>query len=127
MALINKNSNKKTKIKKTPSSTQNELVKVDLSYPKIQLEIASLQVSEQISLLDSLSKIEKMTWTQVYATSSKTQKRGLNWEVLSGQTTANGKIIASIRITSKFRARVSRDGIYMRFISLHPDHDSAYG
>jgi hypothetical protein len=67
-----------------------------------------------------------MTWDQVYKTSSKTQKRGLNWEIIENQTTQSGKKIASIRISQKFRARVCRDGQLMRFISLHPDHDSAY-
>ena len=67
-----------------------------------------------------------MTWDQIQKTSSKTQKRGINWEPISSQRTSGGKTIASIRISDKFRARVCRDGKYMRFISLHPDHDSAY-
>jgi len=67
-----------------------------------------------------------MTWDQIYKTSSKTQKRGLNCEPITGQTTGSGKTIASIRISKKFQARVCRDGRFMRFISLHPDHDSAY-
>ena len=67
-----------------------------------------------------------MTWDQIYKTSSKTQKRGLNCEPITGQTTGSGKTIASIRISKKFRARVCRDGRFMRFISLDPDHDSAY-
>ncbi len=67
-----------------------------------------------------------MTWDQIYKTSSKTLKRGLNWEIIENQVTKSGKKIASIRISKKFRARVCRDAQYMRFISLHPDHDSAY-
>lgn len=67
-----------------------------------------------------------MTWDQIYKTSSKFGKRGLNWEPIAGQKTASGKTIASIRISKGFRARVCRDGRFMRFISLHPDHDSAY-
>jgi hypothetical protein len=67
-----------------------------------------------------------MTWDQIHQTSSKRQKRGLNWEPIERQQTAKGKAIASIRISGKFRARVCRDGKFMRFISLHPDHDSAY-
>lgn len=74
----------------------------------------------------SVKKIGQMTWEQIYQTSSKIGKRGLNWEPIKNQQTASGKTIASIRISKKFRARVCRDGKYMRFISLHPDHDSAY-
>ncbi len=75
---------------------------------------------------NAVEKILQMTWDQLYKTSSKTQKRGLNWEPIEGQKTASGKTIASIRISGKLRARVCRDGRFMRFISLHPDHDSAY-
>ena len=46
--------------------------------------------------------------------------------MLPNQRTSSGGAVASIRITEKFRARVTRDGVFMRFISLHPDHDSAY-
>jgi len=46
--------------------------------------------------------------------------------VIAHQKTAIGDTIASIRVSDKFRARVTRDGVFMRFISLHPDHDSAY-
>lgn len=74
----------------------------------------------------TVRKIEKMTWDQIYKTSSKTQKRGLNWEIIESQETASGKKIASIRISKKFRARVCRDGQYMQFIFLHPNHDSIY-
>ena len=72
-------------------------------------------------------KIEKMTWDDVYKTSSKTPgtKRGINYEPLD-QETSQGLRVASIRVTAKFRARVCREGRHMRFISLHPDHDSAY-
>ncbi|MFN8846188.1 MAG: hypothetical protein ACK5W9_05015 [Bdellovibrionales bacterium] len=85
-----------------------------------------MEIAEFDQVEEAVKKIEKMTWDQIYRTSSKTQKRGLNWEVIEGQVTRSGKKIASIRISKKFRARVCRDGQYMRFISLHPDHDSAY-
>jgi hypothetical protein len=38
-----------------------------------------------------------MTWAQVLATSSKSQKRALNWEVLKNQKTNQGVVIASKR------------------------------
>ncbi|NOT48151.1 MAG: hypothetical protein HOP17_10445 [Acidobacteria bacterium] len=90
------------------------------------MELTDLSIDELDQVEASVKKINQMTWDQIYKTSSKTQKRGLNWEPIAGQTTRSGKTIASIRITKKFRARVCRDGRFMRFISLHPDHDSAY-
>lgn len=113
--------------KRSSSSTQNELVVCDLGFPGFQKSIAQLNSKEIDQLFDVIeNKIQKMTWAQIYATSSKTQKRGLNWEVIEGQRTARGGVIASIRITQKSRVRVTREGKFMRFISIHPDHDSAY-
>ena len=108
-------------------STQNQLVQCDLELPAFQQQLADLESGELDALLKKIEIINKMTWNQIYATSSKGKgKRGVNWEVLRNQKTASGVPIASIRITDKFRIRVIRDGVFMRFISLHPDHDSAY-
>jgi hypothetical protein len=114
------------KEKSKAGSTQHEFVECDLEFPRLVEELSELEASELNQIEESIEKIKKMTWDQIYKTSSKTQKRGLNWEPIEGQTTRSGKTIASIRISKKFRARVCRDGKYMRFISLHPDHDSAY-
>ena len=112
--------------KRSPVSTQHDLVECDLEFPRVQFELSQLELNELGKVEESINKIRKMTWDQIYKTSSKTQKRGLNWEPIEGQKTAGGKTIASIRISGKFRARVCREGKFMRFISLHPDHDSAY-
>ncbi len=112
--------------KKSPLSNQHEPVLCDLNFPRLQNELLDLELVEFDQVEDTVKKIEKMTWDQIYKTSSKTQKRGLNWEIIENQVTLSGKKIASIRISKKFRARVCRDGKFMRFISLHPDHDSAY-
>jgi hypothetical protein len=108
-------------------SPQNELVQCDLEFPSLQEQLKKLESAELEAVLSKVEKINEMTWQQVYATSSKGRgKRGLNWEVLPSQKTASGGTVASIRFTEKFRARVTRDGVFMRFVSLHPDHDSAY-
>ena len=109
-----------------PASTQHDLVVCDLEFPRIRKELAKLKLDELDQVEASVNKINQMTWDQIYKTSSRTQKRGLNWEPIAGQMTRSGKTVASIRISRKFRARVCRDGRFMRFISLHPDHDSAY-
>lgn len=111
---------------KKKGSTQHELVECDLEFPRLQKELEQLEIEQLEQVEESIKKISQMTWDQIYKTSSKSQKRGLNWEPIDGQQTASGKKIASIRISKKFRARVCRDGKFMRFISLHPDHDSAY-
>jgi hypothetical protein len=112
--------------KKGKASTQHELVECDLEFPRIRQELEKLEMNELEQVEATLEKIQQMTWDQIYKTSSKTQKRGLNWEPIARQQTAQGKTIASIRISEKFRARVCRDGKLMRFISFQPDHDGAY-
>lgn len=112
--------------KRLATSNQHKNIEIDLEWPRVQAELQNLESKELDQVESSIEKIKKMTWDQVYKTSSKNQKRGLNWEPIDGQKTASGKSIASIRISGKSRARVCRDGNFMRFISLHPDHDSAY-
>jgi len=111
---------------KKKKSTQHELVECDLEFPRIREELKNLETKDLLQIERTIEKIKQMTWDQIYKTSSKTQKRGLNWEPITGQKTGHGKTIASIRISGKFRARVCRDGKFIRFISLHLDHDSAY-
>jgi hypothetical protein len=120
------NKSNKTAPKKAVS-TQHLTVLVDTEFPGFLDDLESLESSELDSVQASINKIQQMTWNDIYKISSKTpgNKRGLNFEPLE-QRTAKGNKIASIRVTGKFRARVCRDGRYMRFISLHPDHDSAY-
>lgn len=112
--------------KKTTSANQHKNIEVDLEFPRAQKELQVLENKELDQIEATIEKVKKMTWDQVYKTSSKTQKRGLNWEPIDGQQTASGKSIASIRVSGKSRARVCRDGNFMKFISFHPDHDSAY-
>lgn len=112
--------------KKTTSANQHKNIEVDLEFPRAQKELQALENKELDQIEATIEKVKKMTWDQVYKTSSKTQKRGLNWEPIDGQQTTSGKSIASIRVSGKSRARVCRDGNFMKFISFHPDHDSAY-
>jgi len=109
-------------------STQNQLVKPDLTFPGFMDDLRSLTTSDYNVFKERIQHIKKMTWQQVYDTSSKSRqgKRGLNWEILQGKKSADDNPIASIRISASFRALVSRKDDFMRFISLHPDHDSAY-
>lgn len=114
------------KKKKDTRSTQQNYVRCDLRYPMFQKQLSELLLPELTEVLNSITKIQQMNWQQVWETSSKgAGKRGLNWEPL-GQQTADGHQIASIRISGKSRARVCRNGDWMQFISVHPDHDSAY-
>jgi len=61
-----------------------------------------------------------MTWPQVYADS------GLKWEAIHSRQGSGGQRLYSLRVSQAFRAVAYRDGDWLRMLSLHPDHDSAY-
>jgi hypothetical protein len=61
-----------------------------------------------------------MDWNQVY------QDKELNWEKIHSVKTPKGRELYSIRLSKKFRAVVYRKDEFLIFVSLHPDHDSAY-
>jgi hypothetical protein len=108
-------------------TTQHRYVLVDSSFPKFLEALADLEANEQEAILDTIDKIQRMTWDDVYKTSSKTpgQKRGINYEPIDQQT-ASGRRIATIRASARIRIRVCREEQFKRLISIHVDHDSAY-
>lgn len=95
-------------------------VLLDLNSPGFQKRWLLLERDDAEELRMSLKKIIDMSWQQVY------QSKGFNWEKIHTKQGENDEILYSIRVTKKFRAVVVRLGDYMRIISLHPDHDSAY-
>ena len=95
-------------------------VGLDLNNPVFQRSLFSLTKDQQHSVLNTLRKISGMTWEQVYRDS------GLNWETIHSRTGERGERLYSLRMGKGFRAVAFREGDWMRFVSLHPDHDSAY-
>ena len=91
--------------------------KLNLNDPIFQQNWFDLQKPEQTAMLKTLKKLLKLSWEQVYKDS------GLNWELAREEY---GQRFYSIRITEKCRALVKRNGEEVIFVSLHPDHDSAY-
>jgi hypothetical protein len=61
-----------------------------------------------------------MSWEQVYRDS------GPQWEKIISRIGPHGGAIYSLRIGKAFRAVAFRDREWMWFLTLHPDHDSAY-
>lgn len=98
----------------------DEAVLLDLNSPVFQRDLFSLEKPEQTSLLSTLKRIRAMTWRQVYADS------GLKWETIHSRQGPNGQRLYSLRVSQAFRAVAYRDGAWLRILSLHPDHDSAY-
>ncbi|MHB1629215.1 MAG: hypothetical protein ACYCVB_12730 [Bacilli bacterium] len=96
-------------------------LRLDLNNPAFQRGLLGLQKAEQLAILGTLRKLSEMTWNQVY------RDTGLRWEVIHSRSGPNGARVYSIRIGRGFRALAYRDEQWMRILSLHTDHDSAYG
>ena len=102
---------------KTPPSR----VRLDLNSPEFLEVFLGLDPSDLSQVASSLDRIRKLDWANVYAS------KGLQWEAIDHLKAPDGKSkVYSIRLSQKIRALAFRDGEFMRFLSLHPDHDSAY-
>jgi hypothetical protein len=90
---------------------------LNLNFEGFQRQWFALQKPEQMAVLKTLKKLIDLTWEEVY------RDPGLNWEL--ARDDRRGRFY-SLRVTQKCRAFVQREGNAVIFVSLHPDHDSAY-
>ena len=102
------------------SQKTDQRIRLDLNNPVFQRLLFNLSKSEQHNALNTLRKLANMTWQQVYSDHS------LKWEVVLSQKGPGGNRIYSFRIGKGFRGIAYRDGPWLRILSLHPDHNSAY-
>ena len=93
---------------------------LDMNYSDFQNQLFKLEKLEQRALLNTLDKIKKLSWAQLY------QDKGINWELINS---ANNKLIDkkySFRFSQKYRGTAYRQGNYMVLVGLFSDHDGAY-
>ena len=95
-------------------------IRLDLNNPVFQRQLFNLTKRDQHNILNTLRKLAKMTWQQVYS------DFGLKWEVILSQKGPGDNKLYSFRISKGFRGVAYREGEWLRLLSLHPDHDSAY-
>jgi hypothetical protein len=95
-------------------------VRLDLNNPVFQRQLFSLEARQQRAVLTSLRKLSQMTWEQVY------RDPGLRWEAILSRFGPRGARLYSLRLGRGFRAVGFRDEEWLRLLTLHPDHDSAY-
>ena len=98
------------------ASGNSAKVLLDLNHPGFQSELFALDAPEIKKVFKTLKKLKALTWNEVF------QDHGLKWEEpksLPGKYT--------IRVSQSYRAVVVREGAFMRFQTLHRDHDEAYG
>jgi hypothetical protein len=95
-------------------------LRLDLNNPVFQRQLFNLSKSDRHNILNTLRKLASMTWQQVYA------DHGLKWEAILSKKGPGGKKLYSFRIGRGFRGLAYREGTWLRLLTLHPDHNSAY-
>ena len=95
-------------------------VRLDLNSPEFQDVFFRLELSELKQVVGSLHRLRALDWAALY------RHAGFKWEAIGHIRTPNGATAYSLRLSEKLRAIAYRDGDFLRIISLHPDHDSAY-
>ncbi|MGH8500047.1 MAG: hypothetical protein ACRERV_14755, partial [Methylococcales bacterium] len=97
------------------------LVRLDLNNPVFQKNLLTLQKTERHAALDTLNKLRRMTWNQVY------RDNGLKWEKVTSVKPPDGiDAVYSLRITQSQRATVYREGDFIRLPTISSDHASTY-
>ena len=95
-------------------------VRLDLNSPEFQDVFFRLELAELKQVVASLRRLRDLDWNGLY------RHPGFRWETIEHLKAPNGSKVYSLRLSQKVRAVAYRDGEFLRLISLHPDHDSAY-
>jgi hypothetical protein len=91
-----------------------------LNSPEFQDVFFRLQADELKQVVASLRRLRELDWNSLY------RHTGFRWEAIEHLKAPNGAKVYSLRLSQRIRAVGFRDGDFLRLISLHPDHDSAY-
>ena len=95
-------------------------IRLDLNDTEFQEDLFNLPKQQQLSVLGTLRKLSQMSWDQIY------RDPGLKWELIRTRVDPREERLYSFRIGKGFRGVARRDGEWLKVLSLHPDHDSAY-
>jgi hypothetical protein len=93
---------------------------LDINCPVFQEQLFDLEKLEQRALLNTLKKIVRLGWQELY------KDKGIRWELITSEKTSKGNNIYSFRFSRKYRATAYRDKNYLVMLALFIDHDSAY-
>lgn len=95
-------------------------VRLDLNSPEFQDVSLRLEAAELKQGVASLRRLGDLDWNSLY------RHTGFRWEAIGHLKAPNDAKVYSVRLSQRIRAVAFRDGDFLRLISLHPDHDSAY-
>jgi hypothetical protein len=95
-------------------------IRLDLNSPAFQEIFFLLEASELKQVVASLRRLRELDWSTLY------RHTGFHWEAIEHLNAPNGAKVCSLRLSRRIRALAFREGDFLRFLSLHPDHDSGY-
>ena len=95
-------------------------IRLDLNSPEFQDVFFRLQANDLKQVVASLRRLRELDWNALY------QHTGFRWEAIEHLEAPNGARVHSLRLGQRIRGIGFRDGDFLRLVSLHPDHDSAY-
>jgi hypothetical protein len=101
-------------------SAASSRVRLDLNSPEFRDVFFRLELGELKQVVASLARLRELDWNNLY------RHTGFRWEAIQHLKAPNGAKVYSLRLSQKIRAIAYRDGVFLRLISLHVDHDSAY-
>jgi hypothetical protein len=99
---------------------ESSRVRLDLNSPEFQEVFFRLPVADLKQVAASLGRLREIDWNALY------RHTGFQWEHIGHLAGPGGTKVYSLRLSQKIRAVAYRDGAFLRLVSLHPDHDSAY-
>jgi hypothetical protein len=95
-------------------------IRLDLNSPESQEVFFRLQGDELKQVVASLRRLRELDWPTLY------RHTGFRWEAIEHLRAPNAAKVYSLRLSQRVRAVAYRDRDFLRLVSLHPDHDSAY-
>jgi hypothetical protein len=101
-------------------ATDASRVRLDLNSPEFQDVFFRLGLAELKQVVAALHRLRELDWSALY------RHTGFRWERIEHLKAPNGGRVYSLRLSQKVRALAYRDADFLRLVSLHPDHDSAY-
>ena len=95
-------------------------VRLDLNSPEFQEVFFQLESAQLKQVVASLRRLSGLDWATLF------HHAGFRWEAIEHLRAPNGGTVYSLRLSQRIRALAYREGEFLRFLSLHPEHDSAY-
>ena len=95
-------------------------IRIDLNSPVFQDVFFRLDAADLKQVVASLGRLRELEWNALY------RHTGYQWEHINHLRGPGDVKVYSLRLSQRIRAIGYRDGDFLRLVSLHPDHDSAY-